>query len=171
MTNLDKHLLNQGYTKITQIAIDGSKTLQYYDDRGQQSAAITTATQALIDSYDPLPLAKADARLRILEQSQQAALSLTLVYPEFEMQTWMAQEREALAWQADNTVLTPTIDIIAAQRGLDRLILLPRIISHAATKLQAGASYAGERQRLEDIIDGSADLAVINAVSFTAPVV
>lgn len=138
---------------------------------GVWSSSDDAAVQLIIDNYDPLPFLKREAKDRLIKQSQVAADSLTYEYPEFEIQTWVAQEREALAWQSNDAALTPTVDIIASQRGIDRLIILPRILAHAEIKLNTAAKLAGERQRLESIIDNSTDLVVIESISFVAPVI
>lgn len=140
-----------------------------YDLDGNQSPEIDVIVQAIIYDYDVVDVARAAAKARLIKQSQVAANTLTYDYPEFEMQTWAMQEREALAWQSNNAALTPSVDIIAAQRGIDRVIILPRILAHAEAKLNTASKLAGERQRLEDIIDNSTDLAVIEGINFVAP--
>lgn len=140
-----------------------------YDEFGNQSAAIDTAVQAIIDAYDPLPLAKSEAKARILKQSQVAADKLIAKYPQFERELWDIQAREAREWQANSNAATPRINKMAAQRGRDRVEQLNSVVSHETDTIDALAVYAGERQRLEDIIDNSTDLAVIEGINFVAP--
>lgn len=65
-----------------------------------------------------------------------------------EQATFTSQELEFLKWDEDDTVATPTVDQIALARGVDRLILLPKI----GLNLQARNAATGQQQALEDSI-------------------
>jgi hypothetical protein len=124
------------------------------------------AVQAIIDSFDELVPAKAEAKARIVEQSQAYMQQIESEYPSFERATWSTQKAEIEAWGLDSTSLTPLLDNIAIAREMDRVTLLNRTL----TKVQAyniqAAYLAGTRQKLEDEIDNSTDLDFISSINF-----
>ncbi|WP_348826791.1 hypothetical protein [Halomonas sp. RT37] len=73
-------------------------------------------------------------------------------YPQAETLTFDKQEREARQWQADNSVATPYIDAMLAERPLDKAELVARILDKADAFTSASGKATGKRQRLEDEI-------------------
>jgi len=71
-------------------------------------------------------------------------------YPQAETLTFDKQEREARQWQADNSVATPYIDAMLAERPLEKAELVGRILAKADAFTQASGMATGKRQRLED---------------------
>lgn len=127
------------------------------------------AVQVLIDDYDPLTPAKLEAKARLTEQAEKSLSAIYNQYPGFERQTWADQESEARNWVNDNAVATPTVSALALQRGVDKEILMAKIIANADAWRQLAATYAGERQRLEDLIDDSNDFNGITTINFIPP--
>lgn len=81
-----------------------------------------------------------------------AMSSLVSTYPQTELLTFDQQEAEARAWQADSTVQTPLVDMMAQGRQMDKAELVRRIMIKAeAFKLAAGY-LTGQRQRYEDML-------------------
>lgn len=74
-------------------------------------------------------------------------------YPDTEILSWPAQEREARALQADPNAATPLIDNIAAQRGITREDLAGRILAKAEAYAQEAGAAFGRRQALEDKLE------------------
>lgn len=71
-------------------------------------------------------------------------------YPQAETLTFDKQEREARQWQTDNSVTTPYIDAMLAERPLEKAELVGRILAKADAFTQASGMATGKRQRLED---------------------
>ena len=126
------------------------------------------AVQAIIDNYDPLPWEQLEAKQRILEQSEKSVLFITSKYPRFEIDTFTIQRQEALAFQANNNAITPNIDRIATRRGKTRAQVASRIITKSAQYEELMFNTAGERQRLEDLIDNESDWMVVRDINFSA---
>ncbi len=126
------------------------------------------AIQEIIDSFDPLINARAEAIKRINEQSQSYMQSVEDEYPEFEKRTWSAQSAEANAWALDDTSLTPVLDAIALARGVDRLTIISKAYAKSLNYTNTAASLAGARQALESQIIESTDIDFICTVSFEA---
>ncbi|SDG22433.1 hypothetical protein SAMN05216571_106166, partial [Onishia taeanensis] len=90
-------------------------------------------------------------------------------YPQFEIDTWGDQEREARAWAADNSVETPTLSGIAAERGVTVAELAPKVITKANIYRPMATAVIGKRQRLEDVIKAAQeaeDRDAIEAISW-----
>ena len=75
---------------------------------------------------------------------------LTYGIPEAEIKTWLKQEIEAEAYVADNSVSTPLIDRIAENRGVDRVLLIDKILIKAPLFNEAIGVLTGKRQKMED---------------------
>jgi len=92
-------------------------------------------------------------------------------YPDFEIQTWQDQEREALAyhdWLLTGSTgpapLTPTLIRIINERGIDLPDLVTRVINNAASWRQIAPQLAGQRQAAADLIDDAKTADEVNAV-------
>jgi len=72
--------------------------------------------------------------------------------PEFEVATWTIQALEAKAWHADNAAATPTLDAIAAARGVPVDMLKQKAYEKAVKFEMLTAHIAGLRQAAEDKI-------------------
>ena len=126
------------------------------------------AVQAIIDSFDELVPTRAEAKARIVEQSQEYMQQVESEYPSFERATWPTQKEEIEAWGLDNTSLTPLLDNIAIAREMDRVTLLNRTLAKVQAYNTQAAYLAGKRQKLEDEIDNSTDLDFISSINFEA---
>lgn len=65
-----------------------------------------------------------------------------------EQATFATQEAEYLAWEADGTSLTPTVDRISTARGVDRIVLLAKI----GANIEQRDIATGQQQAVEDLI-------------------
>jgi hypothetical protein len=124
--------------------------------------------QALIDNYDPIPLAKKEAKNRIKRQSELLMIEIELGYPSFERHTWPYQRLEVESYILDNTSQTPNIDAIALSRGITREDQLQRTISKTNEFKNISNHLSGRRQYFEDLIDVSGDINYINSINFKA---
>jgi hypothetical protein len=135
---------------------------------GEWLSSDEVAVQAIIDSFDELVPAKAEAKARIVEQAQAYMQQIESEYPSFERATWPTQKAEIEAWGLDSTALTPLLDNIAVAREMDRMILLNRTLVKVQAYNTQAAYLAGKRQKLEDVIDNAADLDFISSINFEA---
>lgn len=79
-----------------------------------------------------------------------ATSALVATYPQTELLTFDKQEKEARAWDADNSVATPFLDGLALARGIDKAELVRRVIAKSDAFQTAVATLTGLRQRYED---------------------
>ena len=76
--------------------------------------------------------------------------SLLVGYPQTEIESFYRQEKEALAWQADNKVDTPMLKQIARVRGVPFEVLVEKVIEKASQFAVAIGVIIGQRQAFED---------------------
>ena len=76
--------------------------------------------------------------------------SLLVSYPQTEIESFYRQEKEALAWKADNKVETPMLKQIARVRGVPFEVLVEKVIEKASQFAVAIGVIIGQRQAFED---------------------
>lgn len=92
-------------------------------------------------------------------------------YPDFEIQTWLDQEREALEYQAwvnagseGLAPATPTLTGIVTARGIELPVLVTRVIANAAAWRQIAPTLAGQRQAWADQVMEAATVEEVGAI-------
>lgn len=122
---------------------------------------------SMISSYDPLIVLKKEKKLEILEDSESIMNAAILKnYPRFEVDTWQNQKSDAESYLKDNNAITITLDALASQRGVSKQETAEKIVNKAAQFAAFSAKYAGERQRLEDLIDSATTIEQLNNIRF-----
>lgn len=120
------------------------------------------------DWVDPRTLdeLRAAQLAEINAEGRRRAATLTAGYPDFEQRTWPSQEREALAWAADQGAPTPYLDGIAAARGISpaqmRTLTLAAVLAFQAASQQ----LVGTRQALRDAIQAADTREAVLAVAW-----
>ncbi|HDR1272520.1 TPA: hypothetical protein ACPDS2_001198 [Pasteurella multocida] len=85
-------------------------------------------------------------------------------YPQAEIDSFYKQEKEALAYKADNSADTPMLKIIAQTRGVPFDLLVEKVLEKSSQFSHAMGSIIGQRQKFEDRIlatESIEDLTVI----------
>lgn len=95
-------------------------------------------------------------RLALAAEYQRRIQVIAASYPLSERESWPVQTEEARALEDNPAAATPWIDAAAAARGLDRLMLVTRILAKDAKYRQIHGELTGTRQRIEDQIDALA---------------
>lgn len=85
--------------------------------------------------------------------------------PKFEVATWTTQAFEAKAWHADPNAATPTLDAIAASRGVPPDALRQKAYEKTLKFERLTAYVAGLRQAAEDKINAAANLDELTDIS------
>ncbi len=119
-----------------------------------------------LNNFDPLPASRKKAIERINEQSQTVMSAIESEYPSFEKLTWPTQKSEAESWDVYKAASTPTLDAIAAARGMDRDALIQKTLDKVRAFSQLAAQVAGKRQFYEDQIKESTDIEWLETVNF-----
>lgn len=90
-------------------------------------------------------------------------------YSEVEKETWATQRAEAEAWFADNNSLTPRIDRLSELRGVDRLIMIQKVLDAITALEDLSFEIVGMQQAKEDELNAAkqTSLDALNAVDVT----
>ncbi|HEA3268077.1 hypothetical protein ABWE90_05750 [Pasteurella multocida] len=91
--------------------------------------------------------------INIIANRADAMKSALLVgYPQTEIDSFYRQEKEALAYQADEKADTPMLKMIAQSRGVPFDLLVQKVIEKSNQFAVAIGVIIGQRQRFEDRI-------------------
>ena len=71
-------------------------------------------------------------------------------YPQTEIESFYRQEKEALAWKADNNAEAPMLKQVASVRGVPFDVLVEKVIEKASQFAVAIGLIIGQRQAFED---------------------
>lgn len=93
---------------------------------------------------------------------EQAISMITTAYPKHEQKTWDKQEIEAKAYLANNTTPTPLLDGIVLVRGVNKDLLVSKIIEKADAFTTLSGIAIGYRQKAEDILMTVTDITSLN---------
>ncbi len=126
-----------------------------------EASAIASEVTAL-----ELPAIK-EAKIEEIRIGFERAVGVLIAsYPQVERESWAQQEKEARAYIADSTAVTPLIDAISAARGVTKDALAQKIVVKADTFASAVGALIGKRQALEDAINAATTIAELEAVKW-----
>ena len=69
-------------------------------------------------------------------------------YPQFEIDTFATQESEANAYMKDNEAPTPFIDNLCLNRGIEKSVMVAKILANAEALKLATAPIVGQYQKI-----------------------
>ena len=87
---------------------------------------------------------KMEAEAELLDMK---AAKMVANYSKAEQDTFWIQEMEARTWKADNNAVTPFIDKLVEHRGIDKDIMVDKIIANSDALKEATAIMLGEYQK------------------------
>lgn len=106
------------------------------------------------------------AKLEEINQAYQADMSAALAdYPQAETLSFDKQEREARTWLSYPETQTPFLDALKDARGIDKAVLVDRVIAKADAFAAVSGAATGKRQGLEDQIL-EADLDTLDTINW-----
>ena len=86
--------------------------------------------------------------------------------PNDEVLTWDIQKLEAEAYQTNASNPTPSIDILATSRGMDRVELINKILKKVEAYKQYIFALTGKRQKYEDEIVKATSLEMLAKINW-----
>ena len=118
--------------------------------------------EVLIDQPEQLVFEQIDLTANELEQLRQGDVyikglefttqfqidNIGRSYPQFERDTFAVQESEANAFRKDPTTSTPFIDNLCLNRGIDKGIMVAKILANAEALKLATAPIIGQYQKI-----------------------
>lgn len=134
----------------------------------KESTISDAEAQSIIDNYSPIEYHRNLAVQRITKQAQEYIEANEPVYPDSESRIFETQKQEANAYSLDSSAFTPTVDLIAFNRGVDRTVILSNVMSHVITDNELLATVAGKRQKALDDVWSETDYTKIDKINFEA---
>ena len=107
---------------------------------------------------------KEELILQLADKTDALKAGLLVGYPQTEIDSFYRQEKEALAWQADNKAETPMLKKIAELRGVPFEVLVEKVIEKANILADTIGGIIGIRQKIEDRINAATEQAELNAI-------
>lgn len=147
--------IEKGYGLHQMLAAQGVE-LRNVDGVWQSNAPDEQINQ-LVAEYNPWPAEKAAKFAEIDADFEAAVASLTVGWPQHEIQTWNKQEAEARALVANPDTPTPMLSTIAITRGLTVTELAQRVIRDADAFTAASAHFVGLRHKARQMVQALPD--------------
>ena len=134
--------------KITTLGNIGEYTYIYAETLVNQPEELvfeeTTLTKKELEF-----LTNNDVYIKGLEfQTQSQIDQIAKGYPQFERDTFATQESEANAYMKDNEAPTPFIDNLCLNRGVEKGVMVAKILANAAALKLATAPIIGQYQKI-----------------------
>lgn len=155
--------IEKGY-RLHEALNDANLRITDRDGVWQSEKDHSVINQFIID-FDEVAAIKLELKSDLVADSQEYVNeSILRHYPKFEVDTWQNQLNDAYAFLSDNSANTPTLDRLAEKRGKTREFIANRIIAKYDQFTVFSGNQAGERQRIEDLIDDAETVEALNAI-------
>lgn len=134
--------------KINTLGDIGEYTYIYAETLGEQPEDLifeeTTLTKEELEN-----LTNNDVYIKGLEfQTQFQIDQIAKDYPQFERDTFVTQESEANTYMKDNEAPTPFIDNLCLNRGIEKSVMVAKILANAQALKLATAPIIGQYQKI-----------------------
>ena len=126
----------------------GEYTYIYAEDLSEQPSELFFES-IVLDKTELDFLRKNDVYITALEAGVQSEIrNLVKDYPQFEIDTFSTQESEANAYMKDNEAPTPFIDNLCLNRGIEKSVMVAKILANAEALKLATAPIIGQYQKI-----------------------
>ena len=134
--------------KVITLGDIGEYTYIYAETLGEQPEELVFE-EIILDKSELDFLRRNDVYIAGLEASIQAEIkNIAKDYPQFERDTFAAQESEANAYMKDNEAPTPFIDNLCLNRGIEKSEMVAKILANAEALKLATAPIIGQYQKI-----------------------
>ena len=134
--------------KINTLGDMGEYTYIYAETLGEQPEELVFE-EIILDKSELDFLRRNDVYIAGLEATIQAEIkNITKDYPQFEIDTFATQESEANAYMKDNEAPTPFIDNLCLNRGIEKSVMVAKILANAEALKLATAPIIGAYQKI-----------------------
>ncbi len=134
--------------KIITLGDIGEYTYIYTEDLGEQPEDLIFEEITLTKEELEF-LTNNDVYIKGLEfQTQFQIDQIAKGYPQFERDTFAIQESEANAYMKDNGAPTPFIDNLCLNRGIEKSVMVAKILANAEALKLATAPIIGQYQKI-----------------------
>ncbi len=105
--------------------------------------------EIILDKSELEYLRRNDVYITGLEATIQAEIkNIVKDYPQFEIDTFATQESEANAYMKDNEAPTPFIDNLCLNRGIEKSVMVAKVLANAEALKLATAPIIGHYQKI-----------------------
>ena len=126
----------------------GEYTYIYAEDLSEQSSELLFE-EIELDKTELDYLKRNDVYISALEAGVQSKIrNLVQDYPQFEIDTFSTQESEANEYIKDNTTATPFIDNLCLSRGIEKDLMVAKILANAEPLKMGTAPIIGAYQKI-----------------------
>ena len=134
--------------KINTLGDIGEYTYIYAETLGEQPEELVFE-EIILDKSELDFLRRNDVYIAGLEASIQAEIkNIVKDYPQFEIDSFATQESEANAYMKDNEAPTPFIDNLCLNRGIEKSVMVAKILANAEALKLATAPIIGQYQKI-----------------------
>lgn len=134
--------------KINTLGDMGEYTYIYAETLGEQPEELVFE-EIILDKSELDFLRRNDVYIAGLEATIQAEIkNISKDYPQFEIDTFATQESEANAYMKDNEAPTPFIDNLCLNRGIEKSVMVTKILTNAEALKLATAPIIGAYQKI-----------------------
>ena len=134
--------------KINTLGDMGEYTYIYAETLGEQPEELVFE-EIILDKSELDFLRRNDVYIAGLEATIQAEIkNIAKDYPQFEIDTFATQESEANAYMKDNEAPTPFIDNLCLNRGIEKSVMVTKILANAEALKLATAPIIGAYQKI-----------------------
>lgn len=127
-----------------------------------------TAIQNLINTFNPLPPAQADAIAKINAAVDNVLAKIVAPYPPLEKDTWSIQVAEASVYAANNMSATPMLSDIALNSGQTVAALAANVLNKLSVYRAACAIPIGQRIKFTTQVYAATDCTTIAGLTASA---
>ena len=126
----------------------GEYTYVYSEDLSEQPTELVFE-QIILSKSELDYLRNNSMYIKALEANVQLQIdNLVKDYPQFEIATFVTQEKEANEYIKDNSASTPFIDNLCLNRGIDKQEMVNKILANATVLKQMTAPIIGAYQKI-----------------------
>ena len=126
----------------------GEYTYIFAENLGEQPERLVLE-QIDLTSTELEQLREGDVYIKGLEfQTQFQIDQIAKGYPQFERDTFAIQENEANAYMKDNEIPTPFIDNLCQSRGIEKSLMVSKVLANAEALKLATAPIIGQYQKI-----------------------
>ena len=134
--------------KIITLGDIGEYTYIYAETLGEQPEELVFE-ETTLTKEDLVFLTNNDVYIKGLEFTTQFQIDqIGKGYPQFERDTFATQESEANAYMKDNEAPTPFIDNLCLNRGIEKSVMVAKILANAEALKLATAPIIGQYQKI-----------------------
>ncbi len=111
----------------------------------------------IADHPEALARLAAHVTTKLNEKFESESVVVRNGYTESAVATFDQQKEEAVSYTSDSSASTPMLDALASTRGIDKDILVERILDKAGLYSSTMGLLLGMSQKIEDMIDVAVD--------------